>query len=137
MDRRQALGRLGAGLVGLCGCAGLPTYLATLEGGAIELDRGEVESTFGEGNAVRVRASGLVEEIALLRLEDGSLRALGTTCSHLGCQVRPGGEFLVCPCHGSTFDRQGAVVRGPAQKPLTSYRVAVSEDRLTIHASVR
>ena len=137
MDRRQALGRLGAGLLGLCGCAGLPTYLATLEGSAIELGRGEVESTFGEGNAVRIRASGLAEDIALLRLEDGSLRALGTTCSHLGCQVRPGGEFLVCPCHGSTFDREGAVVRGPAQKPLTSYRVAVSEDRITIHASVR
>ncbi len=135
MDRRQALGRLGTGLLGLCGCAGLPTYLATLEGGTIELRRDEVESGFGDGSAVRVRASGLEEEIALLRLGDGSLRALGTTCTHLGCQVRPGGEFLVCPCHGSTFDRQGAVVRGPAQRPLTSYPVAVSEDRITIHTS--
>lgn len=135
MDRRQALGRLGTGLLGLCGCAGLPTYLATLEGGTIELRRAEVESGFGEGNAVRIRASGVEEEIALLRLGDGSLRALGTTCTHLGCQVRPGGEFLVCPCHGSTFDRQGAVVRGPAQRPLTSYPVAVSEDRITIHTS--
>ena len=137
MDRRQALGRLGTGLLGLCGCAGLPTHLATLEGGTIELRRDEVESGFGEGSAVRIRASGLEEEIALLRLGDGSLRALGTTCTHLGCQVRPGGEFLVCPCHGSTFDRQGAVVRGPAQRPLTSYRVAVSEDRITIHTSAR
>ena len=135
MDRRQALGRLGTGLLGLCGCAGLPTYLATLEAGTIELRRDEVESGFGDGNAVRIRASGLEEEIALLRLGDGSLRARGTTCTHLGCQVRPGGEFLVCPCHGSTFDRQGAVVRGPAQRPLTSYPVAVSEDRITIHTS--
>ncbi len=135
MDRRQALRRLGTGLLGLCGCAGLPTYLATLEAGTIELRRDEVESGFGAGNAVRIRASGLEEEIALLRLGDGSLRALGTTCTHLGCQVRPGGEFLVCPCHGSTFDRQGAVVRGPAQRPLTSYPVAVSEDRITIHTS--
>ncbi len=137
MDRRQALGHLGTGLLGLCGCAGLPTYLATLEDGAIELGRDEVESSFGEGKEVRIRASGLAEEIALLRLEDGSLRALGTTCTHLGCQVRPGGEFLVCPCHGSTFDRQGEVVRGPAQKPLTRYRVAVSEDRIAIHPPVR
>ena len=135
MDRRQALGRLGTGLLGLCGCAGLPIYLATLEAGTIELRRDEVKSGFGEGNAVRIRASGLEEEIALLRLGDGSLRALGTTCTHLGCQVRPGGEFLVCPCHGSTFDRQGAVVRGPAQRPLTSFPVAVSEDRVTIHTS--
>ena len=137
MDRRQALGYLGSGLLGLCGCAGLPTYLATLEGGAIELSWAEIESSIEEGNAVRIRASGLTEDIALLRLGDGSLRALGTTCTHLGCQVRPGGEFLVCPCHGSTFDWQGAVVRGPAQKPLKSYRVAVFEDRITIYTSVR
>ena len=137
MDRRQALGYLGSGLLGLCGCAGLPTYLATLKGGAIELSWDEVGSSIEEGKAVRIRASGLAEDIALLRLEDGSLQALGTTCSHLGCQVRPRGKFLLCPCHGSTFDWQGAVVRGPAQKPLKSYQVAVFEDRITIYTPVR
>ena len=58
-----------------------------------------------------------------MRDADGVLSVLSMTCSHLGSQVRSGGGFLVCPCHGSTFDRRGAVVRGPAQKPLQTYEV--------------
>jgi len=40
-------------------------------------------------------------------------------CPHMGCRVNQveGGE-LVCPCHGSRFDRQGKLVRGPAGRGL-------------------
>jgi len=41
-------------------------------------------------------------------------------CSHLGCRYNYDGsqnKFL-CPCHGSTFDGQGAHISGPAARGL-------------------
>ena len=104
----------------------MPTYMAVLKGEAIMLNRVEVEKALQDREAIRVRAAGWAEDIVLMRPEDGGdgLVALGMTCSHLGCQVRPGGGFLVCPCHGSTYNLRGEVVRGPAQKDLHKYWIS-------------
>ena len=120
------------------GCAAVGTYSANLSGGRIKLDHNQLELKMGEGNAILVRASPLPDVLILLRHENGTFTALNARCTHLGCQVRPGGEFLTCPCHQSTFDRWGKVVRGPAQKPLSSYPVEVREEQIEIvidHAS--
>ena len=123
MDRRRALCHMGVGVVGIVGCAGIPTYTAAIQQKNLRLDGTEIEAALLERGAIRIRAPGASADIVLMRDADGELSALSMTCSHLGCQVRPGGDFLVCPCHGSTFDRRGAVVRGPAQKPLQTYEV--------------
>ena len=44
--------------------------------------------------------------------------ALSLVCSHLGCTVIVTERGLSCPCHGSEFDRQGAVLKGPASRSL-------------------
>jgi len=53
-------------------------------------------------------------------------------CTHEGCIVRPlaGGSVLVCPCHGAQFDptQGGAVLRGPARRPLSSVPIVVAPD---------
>jgi Rieske Fe-S protein len=58
----------------------------------------------------------------------GSVVAFDATCTHQGCTVRATeGGPLTCPCHGSEFDPgTGAVVHGPAQRPLAAYAVSVS-----------
>ena len=57
----------------------------------------------------------------------GRLYAFNDLCTHEGCQLSAGrlnGTTLMCPCHGSQFDvTSGAVVRGPAKQPLTTYEV--------------
>ncbi|GAC1466959.1 MAG: Rieske 2Fe-2S domain-containing protein [Desulfuromonadaceae bacterium] len=64
------------------------------------------------------------ERLALLR--DGSgLYALSLVCTHLGCTVTVSAQELACPCHGSTFDRQGMVLKGPADRALR--RLVVEE----------
>jgi Rieske Fe-S protein len=63
--------------------------------------------------------------------------AMSLTCTHAGCEisgVSPAG--LICFCHGSQFDSNGNVVRGPATQPLAHFVVTVdSSGVLTIHGS--
>jgi len=70
----------------------------------------------GEGGIVR-RDGG---RAACYRDETGSLHAVSTTCTHLGCQVtfNTAERTWDCPCHGSRFDVDGHVLEGPAVKDL-------------------
>lgn len=54
--------------------------------------------------------------------------AVSATCTHLGCLVEQGAGRLRCPCHGSSYDRTGAVTTGPATQPLPHFAVAWGEN---------
>ena len=62
-----------------------------------------------------------LERIAVANVE-GRFYAFGDTCTHEGCSLATGrleGTIVQCPCHGSRFDiGTGAVVRGPAERPV-------------------
>jgi len=52
-------------------------------------------------------------------------------CTHLGCTVNwiPENDRIECPCHGSIFDEEtGAVIRGPATRPLEWYKVTALDN---------
>jgi Rieske Fe-S protein len=68
----------------------------------------------GQGKVVAER------HVALYRDEEGTLHALSSICTHVGCEVEWNGEERVwdCPCHGSCFSPTGEVIRGPAGRPL-------------------
>ena len=70
----------------------------------------------GEGGIVSLDG----DTVAAFRDEDGSLRALSPTCTHLGCRVsfNTAERTWDCPCHGSRFDLDGHVIQGPAVKDL-------------------
>jgi nitrite reductase/ring-hydroxylating ferredoxin subunit len=65
---------------------------------------------------------------------DGHLYAFDDTCTHVGCSLANGeleGTTVTCACHGSQFDvTTGAVLRGPAQRPVRSRAVQVEGDEL-------
>jgi Rieske Fe-S protein len=62
----------------------------------------------------------------------GGLYAMSALCTHQGCPVTVVGsasqDTLYCRCHGSVFDGNGAVVRGPARSALPHYQLDVSSD---------
>src|SRR5215475_7965105 len=55
--------------------------------------------------------------VAVFRDEQG-IYAISRVCTHLGCIVKPTAEGFECPCHGSRYDRDGLVTKGPAPRPL-------------------
>jgi nitrite reductase/ring-hydroxylating ferredoxin subunit len=58
--------------------------------------------------------------------ETDGFYAISSVCTHLGCNVKRGGPGFACPCHGSQYDENGQVVRGPAPKPLPWYSLSFS-----------
>jgi Rieske Fe-S protein len=62
---------------------------------------------------------------AVLARDADGLYAMTITCPHQGCDVTPSGTTLFCPCHGSRFDSNGAVLNGPAGSPLVHFAVTL------------
>ncbi len=46
------------------------------------------------------------------------VHAISMVCTHLGCIVKATEGGFDCPCHGSKFDKDGSVLKGPAPKAL-------------------
>ena len=67
-------------------------------------------------------------DIIITRPTETTVAAYSAICTHQGCTVKPAGKELDCPCHGSVFDLKGAVLNGPAQRPLRAVQVSLSGD---------
>lgn len=139
VGRRAFVGRCTAvaGLWALGGCASLMTRTVTPVDGQIELDLMHYPELTEPGRWLKLLPDGYKEPIYVLTLRDGSINALSPICTHLGCTVEVMDERLVCPCHGSTYDRSGAVLLGPAQQPLARYPVSMLQGVITIDLRVR
>jgi cytochrome b6-f complex iron-sulfur subunit len=64
----------------------------------------------------------------LLIHSQSGFSALSLVCTHLGCTVQSQSDGFTCPCHGSRFDLQGNIIRGPAGKPLHPLRTGITSD---------
>ena len=75
-------------------------------------------------------------EIALCRLDDGTVHAVGNVCTHEHARLSDGwliGDVLACPFHGGQFDvRTGAGVCGPVERPLPVYEVRLRDGLLGV-----
>jgi len=76
--------------------------------------------------------------------EDGNpntsgIMAIYQVCVHLGCLVPyiPSEKRFICPCHGSTYERDTKYVRGPAPRNLDQFRVKVANDRIVVNTGQR
>ncbi len=60
----------------------------------------------------------------------GSIYALITVCTHLGCTPNwlSGDNKFKCPCHGSGFYKSGINFEGPAPGPLERAAISIADD---------
>jgi len=86
-----------------------------------------------EGRGVRVLAGGT--PVAVFRV-GGLLYAVDARCTHVGGPLDQGplnGTQVTCPWHRSVFDlRDGKLIRGPATRPVTAYRVRLDGEALVL-----
>ena len=96
-----------------------------------------VKTEFDLGPAVNypIGSRSLVPDVpALLIHNQNGFSALSLVCTHLGCTFEQKDSRFECPCHGSRYDANGNVLRGPAQKSLRVLRVEVnSNGNLILH----
>jgi len=72
--------------------------------------------------------------VFLVRSASGDVRALSSTCTHLGCRVSydAATKLIKCPCHGGTFTPDGRVVAGPPPRPLPQLSARVEDGRVLV-----
>jgi glycine/D-amino acid oxidase-like deaminating enzyme/nitrite reductase/ring-hydroxylating ferredoxin subunit len=70
------------------------------------------------GSGKIVEAKG--EKLAVYRDDRGVVTTRSAICTHMGCLVdwNEAERTWDCPCHGSRFKVDGAVIAGPAESPL-------------------
>lgn len=126
LDRRRFL-QVAAGALALPACASLVFTPVTPEAGRIELALDRYPQLAEPGGYLKLR---LPDDMALyvVHLAPQQFVVLSPICTHLGCTVDIAAAGLLCPCHGSLYDREGRVVHGPAMRPLSRYPATVTPD---------
>jgi len=112
----------GFAISGLSSCSPLPIYTAELDNNTIRVPL----SLFAEGDFHIIRPNNFEYDIGLHKQKDGSFLALLLRCTHAANQLNYTGNGFVCKVHGSTFDEQGTVTRGPAERSLATLATQLS-----------
>ncbi|MFN5854464.1 MAG: cytochrome b6-f complex iron-sulfur subunit [Pseudanabaenaceae cyanobacterium] len=148
MGRRQFMNALLGGSVGVSVLGGLyPVamyFVPPSKGGG----GGGVTAKDAQGNDViasaflathqpgdRALAEGLKGDptyIVVTENKEIASFGLNAICTHLGCVVpwNVAENKFICPCHGSQYNNEGKVVRGPAPRSLALAHATVNDDRV-------
>ena len=70
------------------------------------------------------------DKVIVTRPAEGEAVAFSAVCPHQGCTVAPDDGQLSCPCHGSAFELDGSLKKGPAEKGLESFPVKVVDGQV-------
>lgn len=89
-------------------------------------------STFAKRTVQIVRPQGWFYDIAVHKNSTDQYEALLLECTHQKNQLILNGNRFFCTLHGSQFNLNGAVVKGPAERPLKKYTTSLEGDQLVI-----
>jgi Rieske Fe-S protein len=79
-------------------------------------------------------AEAIDQQVVFLVKSDAGVRAMSSTCTHLGCRISydASTKLLRCPCHGGVFTPDGHVVAGPPPRPLTELSTRVENSKVFV-----
>lgn len=124
---------IGAGVVlgALESCSNLPIYKTKISENKISVP----SSIFEQTDLHIIRPNGFEFDIALRKVSEGQFTALLLRCTHADNQLTPTDTSYVCSLHGSKFDKNGHVVKSPAEKALKRYKTELVEGNIIIYVS--
>ncbi len=147
MNRREFTQWMTAGAI----ASSLPVALAACGGGgssstatapsssasvATMPEGGTTVAALSKAGFIEVTIKGKPATIVRNPDKKDEILAVNTMCTHKGCTVawKADQKAFVCPCHGAKYSVGGAVTNPPADKPLTTYKVKVTGDQITVEA---
>ncbi len=144
MERQEFLAKFGIGLVAACAGCSLVAC-----GGSKSSNPAPAPPAKGSGNLftvdlgnqlVNIGDATVEQGVILVRIASGNtadaFTAVQVSCTHQGNSIgyNLAQGIFICPAHGSEFNKNGAVLQGPASLPLHKYTVLVSGTMLTVTA---
>lgn len=137
VSRRLFVSRMSQALAGIPllsvagACATAAVHRVAASDGVLRLAVADLPELAADGGVARVEIEGEDASLFIVR-DQNSYHALSPICTHRGCTVEARSARFVCPCHGSTYSRTGAVLRGPAEEPLASFPVNATDNGATL-----
>ena len=85
-----------------------------------------------------IQAASGTKDVFITRVDTHTVDTVSTICTHAGCVLNAydsTSQQYLCPCHGSVFSVDGAVVTGPAVTPLPTYASVVTSTGVEVTAT--
>ena len=80
-----------------------------------------------------VRVSNYDYDLAIQKNPDGTFTTLLLMCTHQHNPLTRTGDNYYCTTHGSQFNHEGKVTKGPAEMNLVRLKSVVEKDNLLVH----
>ena len=106
-----------------------------LDGNTVTVKIDKVPELQRPGGAVYLTGNGLKGPILVVSDNEGSFHCFSNRCTHFGRKLDPvpGKPVLrCCSLNHSTFNYQGANLKGPAKKPIQVYQTELKNSELII-----
>jgi Rieske Fe-S protein len=82
---------------------------------------------------VPVGSGVIVDDVVITQPAAGEFKGFSSECTHKGCAVNKVADGTIdCPCHGSKFNLDGSVAKGPATEPLKAKPISVEGDSIVL-----
>ena len=107
-----------------------------LDGNTVTVKVDKAPELLRPGGAVYLTGNGLKEPILVVSDNEGGYHSFSNRCTHFGRKLDPvpGKPALrCCSVNHSTFDYQGANLKGPAKKPIHVYKTELKNSELIIN----
>jgi Rieske Fe-S protein len=93
----------------------------------------EAGNTVAKTSDVPVGSGVIVGDVVVTQPTAGTFKGFSSKCTHKGCAVNKVADGTIdCPCHGSKFNLDGTVAKGPADRPLEAKNVTVQGDSIVL-----
>jgi Rieske Fe-S protein len=130
LSRQQFLTGVGVGAaaVALTACS---TYSEAPAEPATDSPDGAAPAVLASTAEVPVGSGIIVDDVVLTQPAAGDFKGFSNVCTHTGCRLDAVTDgLIICPCHGSRFNLDGTVARGPAARPLDTKPIVVDGESI-------